>query len=111
MTHPAPQANTPLHSSGTPDRLARPFGLPLGDLGWFSSLLMGVAAGFGAFFATTFVAIMSLLAYVTFSHHPMGSVDFALTYRRVGFPVGVTVMTLSLAYLGTLWARRKIRRA
>ena len=34
------------------------FGIPLGDLGWFASLLMGVATGMAAFFLTTFVAIV-----------------------------------------------------
>ena len=38
-------------------------GIPLGDLGWFQSLLMGTAAGFAAFFGVTFVSIISLLVY------------------------------------------------
>jgi len=81
-------------------------GIPLGDLGWFSSLLMGVAAGFATFFATTFLSIFALLFYFMATHHP---VDFALSYRRVGFPAGVVVMAVSLAYLATQWARRKLR--
>jgi hypothetical protein len=87
------------------------FGIPLGDLGWFQSLLMGVAAGMAAFFLTTFLAIISLLVYMMATgKHP----DFALTYRVAGFPVGVAVMALSLAYLGVQWSRRmakKTRRA
>jgi hypothetical protein len=84
------------------------FGIPLGDLGWFQSLLMGTAAGMAAFFLTTFLAIFALLAYmVATGRHP----DFALTYRVAGFPVGVIVMALSLAYLGVQWSRRMARKS
>jgi len=84
------------------------FGIPLGDLGWFASLLMGVATGMAAFFATTFVAIMSMLVYMTVTHT---HVDFALAYRRAGFPVGVVVMALALGYLGFNWTRRMARKS
>lgn len=83
------------------------FGIPLGDLGWFQSLLMGVATGMAAFFLTTFVAIFVLLFYmVATGKHP----DFALTYRVAGFPVGVVVMALALGFLGVQWARRMVRK-
>jgi hypothetical protein len=83
------------------------FGIPLGDLGWFSSLLMGLATGFAAFFLTTFVSIMSLLFYrVASGHNP----DFAIAYRDIGFPVGVVVLILALGYLSVLYARRMRRR-
>jgi hypothetical protein len=82
-------------------------GIPLGDLGWFSSLLMGTATGFAAFFATTFVSIMALLVYrVASGHNP----DFAIAYRDIGFPVGVVVLIGALSYLGVLYARRMRRR-
>lgn len=84
------------------------FGIPLGDLGWFSSLLMGVATGMAAFFATTFCAIVAMLIYTETTHHP---VDFAQTYRKAGFPVGVVVMALALGYLGVQWSRRMIRKS
>ena len=84
------------------------FGVPVGDLGWFASLLMSVAVGFAAFFAATFCAIMGILFYNTATHH---AVDFALTYRRVGLPVGVAVLVAALGYLGMLWVRRQLRRA
>jgi hypothetical protein len=84
------------------------FGVPLGDLGWFSSLLMSFAMGFAAFFAATFCAIVGILFYNTATHH---AVDFALTYRRVGLPVGLLVLVIALGYLGTLWVRRQVRRA
>jgi hypothetical protein len=83
------------------------FGVPLGDLGWFTSLLMSFALGFAAFFAATFCAIFAILIYNTATHH---AVDFALAYRRVGLPVGLLVLVVALCYLGTLWVRRQIRR-
>jgi hypothetical protein len=84
------------------------FGVPLGDLGWFTSLLMSFAVGFAAFFAATFCAIVGTLFYNTVLHR---SVDFALTYKRVGLPVGLLVLVLALGYLGTLWVRRQLRKA
>ena len=83
------------------------FGVPLGDLGWFSSLLISFALGFAAFFASTFVAILGILVYNSATHR---AVDFALSYRRVGLPVGVTVMAVALGYLGMLWVKRQLRR-
>jgi hypothetical protein len=83
------------------------FGIPLGDLGWFSSLLMGLATGFAAFFLTTFVSIMSLLVYrIASGHNP----DFAIAYRDIGFPIGVVVLFAALSYLSVLYARRMRRR-
>ena len=84
------------------------FGIPLGDLGWFQSLLMGVATGMAAFFLTTFVAIISLLVYMLATGK---NPDFALTYRVAGFPVGVVVMAMALGFLGVQWARRMKRKA
>ena len=84
------------------------FGIPFGDLGWFQSLIMGVAVGMAAFFLTTFVAILSLLVYMMATgKHP----DFAATYRVAGFPVGVVVMALALGFLGVQWARRMARKS
>jgi len=83
------------------------FGVPLGELGWFACLLMGVASGFMAFFAATFVAIVGILIYNSVWH---GTVDFALSYRVVGLPVGLGVMAVALGFLGTVWVRRKLRK-
>ena len=83
------------------------FGIPLGDLGWFQSLLIGLATGFAAFFAATFVAIFALLIYTATTHRP---VDFAWSYRRVGFPIGLAVLLFALGFLGVQWVRRTIRR-
>lgn len=83
-------------------------GIPLGDLGWFQSLLMGLATGFAAFFATTFLSIMALLFYrISTGRNP----DFAIAYRDVGFPVGLVVLALALGYLALQYARRMRRRA
>jgi hypothetical protein len=84
------------------------FGVPLGDLGWFTSLVMSFALGFAAFFAATFCAIIGTLFYNTVTHR---AIDFALTYKRVGLPVGLLVLVIALAYLGTMWARRHLRKA
>jgi hypothetical protein len=83
------------------------FGIPLGDLGWFQSLIMGVATGFAAFFLTTFCAIMALLFYFAFTHR---AVDYAIAYKRVGLPVGLVVGAAALLFLGIQWSRRMARR-
>jgi hypothetical protein len=97
-------------STSTPHTVAGGylFGVPLGDLGWFTTLLMSGALGMAAFFAATFCAIIGTLFYSTATHH---AVDYALTYRRVGLPVGVLVLLVALGYLGSLWIRRQLRRA
>ncbi|MDQ2925990.1 MAG: hypothetical protein M3R43_10615 [Acidobacteriota bacterium] len=83
-------------------------GIPLGELGWFQTLLMSFATGFAAFFATTFVAIVSMLVYLMVTgKHP----NFALTYKFAGLPVGLAALVMTLGYLGTLWARRKLRKS
>jgi hypothetical protein len=84
------------------------FGVPLGDLGWFGSLLIGVASGFMTFFAATFCTIVFILIYNTATH---GNIDFALSYRLVGLPAGLIVMAIALSYLGTLWLKRILRRS
>ena len=79
----------------------------MGDLGWFQSLLMGAAAGFAAFFLATFLAILGFGLYTGFSHHP---VDFALTYKRIGLPIGLAVAVASLTFLAVQWVRRLLNK-
>jgi hypothetical protein len=98
MTHTSPTAAT---------RNNNLFGVPLGNMGWFASLLMSVAAGFMAFFASTFVAIVFILFAMTAAHRTM---DFTISYRLVGLPIGLTVMAAALIYMGTLWCKRIFRR-
>jgi len=40
-----------------------------------------------------------------------GPIDYALSYRRVGLPIGVAVLAAAYGLLGTLWVRRLLRRA
>jgi len=82
-------------------------GIPFGDLGWFASLLIGVATGMAAFFLTTFAAIVGLLFYQAFSHKVPA---YDMAYRNFGFPVGAVVMVTALGYLAILWSRRMIRK-
>jgi hypothetical protein len=83
------------------------FGVPLGDLGWFASLLMAVASGFMAFFASTFCAIVFILVYNSALH---GNLDYTFSYRWIGLPIGLLVMAAALGYLGTLWLKRMLHR-
>ena len=75
-------------------------------MGWFASLLMGVASGFIAFFASTLCAILFILIFNSFARNP---IDFALSYRLIGLPIGLVVMVVALATLGILWFRRILR--
>lgn len=84
------------------------FGVPVGGLGLFPSVLISVAVGFAAFFASTFVAIFSVLIYNSMARH---AVDFNVTYRDVGLPVGLVVMALALVYMVRLWVRELTRKA
>ncbi|MFC6646003.1 hypothetical protein ACFQBQ_10505 [Granulicella cerasi] len=79
------------------------FGIPMGDLGWFQSLLMGLATGFAAFFLTTFVAIVAMLLEQMFTHR-VPPYDHA--YKLIGFPVGVVVGVAALGYLAVLYTRQ-----
>jgi hypothetical protein len=81
------------------------FGIPLGDMGLFHSLLIACIFGVMAFFATCFVAIFSLLFYNEIGHH---AVDMADAYLYVAFPVGLVALAAALAVLLGLWLRRKI---
>ncbi|HEY6413590.1 MAG TPA: hypothetical protein VIX42_07880 [Edaphobacter sp.] len=83
------------------------FGVPVGDLGWFASLLIGTTAGFAAFFATTFCGIFAILIYNSLTHR---AVDYAVSYRFIGLPVGVVTLILAYVYLGILWVKRLGRR-
>ena len=102
MTHSAPTAVRAAQHSSTL------FGVPVGDFGWFASLLIGLASGFMAFFASTFIAIVFILVYNTAAH---GHIDYAVSYSRIGLPIGVLALIAALSYLGTLWFKRILRRS
>jgi hypothetical protein len=84
------------------------FGIPIGDFGWFGTLLVSVAAGFLSFFAATFLSIIVILIANSAAHT---SIDFAVSYRYIGLPVGLIVLVAALATLGTLWIKRVLRKA
>ena len=90
-----------------PSSRGRLFGIPLGDFGLFSSLLMSFSLGFLGFFAATFLGIFGILIYNSAAH---GAVNFADSYKYIGLPAGVGVLVLALAFFGSLWIRRKIVR-
>jgi hypothetical protein len=83
------------------------FGFPLEGFSLFQSLLLAVASAFFTFFATTCIAIFTLLAWNVFGGH---TVNYADTYRYVGFPAGVLVLVIALPYFLVLWVRAKVRR-
>jgi hypothetical protein len=84
------------------------FGIPLGNLGWFGTVLIALASGFLTFFATTFCAIFGILFYNLATR---GTVDYAVSYRWVGLPAGLLVLVFSSIYLGRLWIRRMLQRS
>jgi hypothetical protein len=85
---------------------ARVFGFPLEGFGLFTSLLLSFASAFFTFFASTCIAIFSLLGWNIFGHH---TVNYADSYLYVGLPLGVIVLVVALPVFGTLWVRAKIR--
>jgi hypothetical protein len=82
------------------------FGFPLKGFGLFTSLLLSFAAAFFTFFASTTIAIFALLGWNLFGGH---AVNYADSYRYVGFPAGVIVLTVALPLFGALWVRAKMR--
>ena len=86
---------------------ARILGFPLEGFGLFTSLLLAVASAFFTFFASTTIAIFSLLGWNVFGHH---TVSYADSYRYVGFPAGVIVLVVALPVFAVLWVRAKLRK-
>ena len=81
-------------------------GFPLAGFGLFQSLLLSFASAFFTFFASTFLAIITLLVWNGLGGH---SVNYADSYLYVGFPAGLLVLLVSLPFFGTLWIRAKLR--
>ncbi len=82
-------------------------GFPLEGFGLFTSLLLSFAAAFFTFFASTCLAIFALLIWNGIGGH---TVNYANTYRYVGFPAGVVVLVVALPLFGALWVRARLRR-
>ena len=79
------------------------FGIPLGDLGAVTSVIMACALGFLSFFLFTFLGIVGISVYNGMGHH----VDLGASYRYFALPAGGTVLVASLIFFATLWLRRK----
>jgi hypothetical protein len=92
-----------LHQEANPRAEGKFFGVPLGDFGFVTSLLMAFAVGFLSFFLFTFLAIVGIVIYNGMGHQ----VDFADSYKYISFPAGCVVLAISLLFFGTLWLRRK----
>jgi hypothetical protein len=84
---------------------AKLLGIPLGDFGFFSSLLLSLASGFLTFFATLFLAIISLLVWNILGHH---QVNYADSYRYVAFPLGLIVLAAAFFFFTGTWLRRRL---
>jgi hypothetical protein len=82
------------------------FGVPLGDLGFITSVLMAFAVGFLSFFLLTFLGIVGLMIYNGMGHR----VDYAVSYKYISFPAACVVLVASLIFFGSLWVRRKVSR-
>ncbi|MEZ2347617.1 hypothetical protein [Terriglobus sp. RCC_193] len=81
-------------------------GAPVGDFSVLQTILLSLASGAAAFFAATFLAIMSLLVATMFGH----KVDFSIAYRWVGVPVGIAVLVIAGVFLTSALVSR-IRRS
>ena len=82
------------------------FKIPIGRLGFLSSILMGGACGFIVFFATFFLSIIGVAIYDAATGTSMLNLD--ISYRYIAAPVGLLAMAISLSYLLTVWVRRKM---
>jgi hypothetical protein len=80
------------------------FGVPLGDLGLITSILMAFTVGFLSFFLFTFLGILGILIYNGMGHQ----VDYAESYKYISLPASCVVLVASLLFFGTLWLRRKL---
>jgi hypothetical protein len=96
-----------MSESGESGRGARIFGFPLDGFSLFQSLLLAFASAFLTFFATTCIAIFSLLAWNVVGGHSVSYVD---TYMYVGLPAGVLVLVVGLPLFLVLWIRAKARK-
>lgn len=94
-------------SAGGERRRGTVLGFPLEGFSLFQSVLLALASGFFTFFFTTTLAIFALLAWNGLGHH---SLDYADSYRYVGFPAGVVVLAIAIPVFAVLWLRAKIHR-
>jgi hypothetical protein len=95
------------HTAQSQPHDGRIFGFPLRGFGLFTSLLLSFASAFFVFFASTTIAIFALLVWNLGGRH---SVNYADSYRDVGFPAGVIVLAIALPFFLTLWVRAKFQK-
>lgn len=95
-----------IHSVASPRPTAKFLGFPLEGFSLFSSVLLTVATGFFTFFASTFLAIFSLLVWNGILGH---SVDYADSYLYVGLPAGVLALVVAFFVFGSIWMRAKLQ--
>jgi hypothetical protein len=93
-----------LHQVRPSPTRGRFFGVPLGDLGLITSVLMAFTVGFLSFFLFTFLAIVGLMIYNGMGHQ----VDYSASYKYISFPAACVVLAASLIFFATLWLRRKV---
>src|ERR1035441_3220335 len=79
---------------------------PVEGFGLFTSLLLAFASAFFTFFASTCIAIFSLLGWNLIGRH---TVNYADSYLYIGFPAGLLVLALALPVFGVLWVRARVR--
>jgi hypothetical protein len=94
----------PADQAGADLTRGRFFGVRLGELGFFTSVLMALTVGFLSFFLMTFLAILGIMIYNGMGH----SVDYADSYKFISFPAGCLMLAVGLVFFGTLWLRRKL---
>lgn len=82
------------------------FGFPLKGFGLFSSLLLSFASAIFTFCAVTTVAIFVLLGIRIAGNR---TIDFAMSYRDIGFPAAVVVLAVALPFFLTIWVRAKFK--
>ena len=83
----------------------RVWGVPVGDFGFFSSVLIAVALGFITFFGVTFLSIFGLMIYNRAGGH---HVTLDTAYKFIALPAGVFMLIISLAALLGIWLHRKL---
>lgn len=95
-----------IHSAASRRPPGKFLGFPLEGFSLFASMLLTLATGFFTFFATTFLAIVSLLVWNGLLGH---SVNYADTYLYVGCPAGLLALVIAFFVFGTLWLRARFR--
>ena len=98
---PEPTTKRPLYAPNYTG--PRFLGAPVGDFSVLQTLLITGATGMAAFFASTFLGIMSIL----FLNEALGKkINFADSYLYVGLPIGIAMLIAAAIYLGSVLVMR-----